>query len=123
MLSLTNHTLTSILQSYADSMVVPALVKAMNCNLATSPTCASVRVSTAKWTPKGNLVVFAGPGVSHETLFLTLPLLTQSVSQALPDDLAFSSCLNVKWGKVLINLVPTGIVEGHPHAHLPATCW
>jgi len=34
-----------------------------------------------------------------------------------------SSHLNVKWGKVLINSVPTGIVEGHPQAHSSATCW
>ena len=104
-------------------MVAPALVEAMNCDLAASPTHASVRVSAAKWTPKGNLVVFAGPGVSRKTLFLALPLLTQSVSRALPDDPAISSRLNVKWGKVLINSVPTGVVEGYPHAHLPATCW
>ena len=122
-LSLTNHTLTSTLKSHADSVIAPVLVEAMNCDLAASPTHASVRVSAAKWTPKGNLVIFAGPGVSHETLFHALPLLTQSVSRALPDDPAISSRLNVKWGKVLINLVPTGIVEGYPHAHLPATCW
>ena len=122
-LSLTNHTLTLTLQSHADSVIVPMLVEAMNRDLAASPTHASIRVSTAKWTPKGNLVVFAGPSISCKTLFLALPLLTQSVSQALPDDLAISSCLNVKWGKVLINLVPTGVIEGHPHVHLPATCW
>ena len=122
-LSLTNHTLTSTLQSHADSVVAPALVKAMNRDLAASPTHASVRVSAAKWTPKGNLVVFAGPSISCETLFLALPLLTQSVSQALPDDPAISSRLNVKWGKVLINSVPTGVIEGYPHMHLPATCW
>ena len=123
MLSLTNHILTSMLQSYADFVIAPVLIEAMNCDLATSPTHASVRVSTAKWMPKGNLVIFAGPSVSHETLFLALSLLTQSVSWALLDDLAISSCLNVKWGKVLINLVPTGVIEGYPHTHLPATCW
>ena len=95
-LSLTNHTLTLMLQSHADSVVVPALVEAMNRDLAASPTHTSVRVSAAKWMPKGNLVIFAGPGVSRETLFLALPLLTQSVSWALPDDLAISSRLNVK---------------------------
>jgi len=41
----------------------------------------------------------------------------------LPDDPKISSCLNVKWGKVLINSVPTGVVEGYPHMHSPPTCW
>jgi len=122
-LSLTHHTLTSTLQSHADSVVAPALVDAMNRALSSSPTHASVRVSAAKWTPKGNLVVFGGPGVSRDTLFHALPLLTSAVSRALPEDPAISSRLNVKWGKVLINSVPTGIVEGHPHAHQSATCW
>ena len=122
-LSLTHHTLTSMLQSHADSVVAPALVDVMNRALSASPTHASVRVSAAKWTPKGNLVVFGGPGVSRKTLFHALPTLTSAVSQALPEDPAISSRLNVKWGKVLINSVPTGVVEGHPHAHAPATCW
>ena len=123
MLSLTHHTLTLTLQSYADSVVAPALVNAMNCALSTLPTHTSVWVSAAKWTPKGNLVIFAGPSVLCETLFNALPILTSAVSQALPEDPAISSCLNIKWGKVLINSVPTGVVEGHPHAHASATCW
>ena len=123
MLSLTHHTLTSTLQSHADSVIAPTLVDAMNRVLSSLPTHASVRVSAAKWTPKGNLVVFGGPGVSRETLFHALPILTSAVSRALPEDPAISSCLNVKWGKVLINSVPTGVVKGHPHAHASATCW
>ena len=50
-------------------------------------------------------------------------LLTATVSWVLPDDPKISSYLNVKWGKVLINSVPTSIVEGHPHTHSPPTCW
>jgi len=122
-LSLTYYTLTSTLQSHADSVMAPALVDAMNHTLSSSPTHASIQVSAAKWTPKGNLVMFSGPGVSRKTLFHALPILTSAVSQALPEDPAISSCLNVKWGKVLINSVPTGIVKGHPHAHASATCW
>ena len=123
MLSLMNHILALTLQSHADSVIVPMLIEAINHDLATSPTHARVRVSAAKWMPKGNLVMFAGPGISCKTLFLTLPLLTQSVSWALLDDLVISSHLNIKWGKVLINSVPTSIIEGHPHAYLPVTCW
>ena len=117
MLSLTHHTLISTLQSHVDSVVAPALVDVMNHALSALPTHAGVQVSTAKWTPKGNLVVFAGPGILQETLFNALPILTSAVGQALLEDPTISLCLNIKWGKVLINLAPTGIIEGHPHAH------
>ena len=69
------------------------------------------------WTPKGNLVVLAGPGVSRNALYSAAPLINSAVSKALPEDPRISARLNVKWGKVLINLVPTGIIEGHPTAH------
>ena len=67
--------------------------------------------------------MFTGPGVSRDALFATSSLLTSAISWALPDDPQISSCQNVKWGKVMINSIPTGIVEGHPHTHSPATCW
>ena len=51
------------------------------------------------------------------------PLINSAVSKALLEDPHISARLNVKWGKVLINLVPTSVIEGHPTAHLPATCW
>jgi len=91
--------------------------------LSSDPIHTNVWVSAAKWTPKGNLVMFTGPRVAHDTLFATSHLLTTAVSQALPDDPKISSRLNVKWGKVLINSVPTSIIKGHLHAHLPPTCW
>jgi len=91
--------------------------------LSADPTHTNVRVSAAKWTPKGNLVVFAGPGVLRDALFATSHLLTSAVSRVLPEDPVISSRLNIKWGKVLINLVPTGVSKGHPTAHSPATCW
>jgi len=96
MLSLTHHTLTSTLQSHADSVVAPALVDVINRALSSSPTHASVWVSAAKWTPKGNLVVFGSPRVLCKTLFHALPILTSTVSWALPEDPAISSCLSVK---------------------------
>ena len=123
MLSLTHHTLILTLQSHADSVVALALVNMMNHALSALPTHTSIRVFAAKWTPKGNLVVFAGPGVLCKTLFNALPILTSAIGQALPEDPTISSCLNVKWGKVLINSVPTGVVKGHPHAHASTTCW
>ena len=122
-LALIYHTLSLTLKAKAESVLAPALVKVCNDALASNPTHTNVQVSAAKWTPKGNLVVFAGPRVSRDALFATSHLLTSAISQALPDDPKISSHLNVKWGKVLINSVPTGVVEGHPHAHSLPTCW
>jgi len=121
-LSLTHHTLALTLRAKAD-LAPPILVNACNAALSADPTHTNVQVSTAKWTPKGNLVVFAGPGVSRNTLFATSYILTSAVSWALPDDPRIFSCLNVKWGKVMINSVPIGISEGCPTAHSPAACW
>ena len=121
-LSLTHHML--ILTLCAKAALAPlVLVNACNAALSADPTHTNVWVSAAKWTPKGNLVMFAGPGVSRDALFATSHLLMSAVSQVLPEDLAISSRLNVKWGKVLINSVPTGVSEGHPTTHSPAACW
>jgi len=114
--------LSMMLKAKAVSILAPALIEICNNALASDPTHANVWVSAAKWTPKGNLVMFASPGVSCDAPFTTSHPLTSAVSQALPDDLKISSHLNVKWGKILINSVPTGIVEGHPHVHSPSTC-
>jgi len=121
-LSLTHHMLASTLRTKA-ALAPPVLVDACNATLSADPTHTNVQVSAAKWTPKGNLVVFAGPSVSHDTLFATSHILMSAVSWVLPEDPKISSCLNVKWGKVLINSVPTGVSEGCPTAHSPAACW
>jgi len=121
-LSLMHHTLVSTLCATA-ALAPLVLVNTCNATLSTDPTHANVWVSAAKWTPKGNLVVFTGPGISHDALFATSHILTSAISQALPDDLRISSHLNVKWGKVMVNSIPTGISEGCPTAHFPATCW
>jgi len=121
-LSLTYHTLIQTLRAKA-ATAPPALVNVCNSALSADPIHTNVWVSAAKWTPKGNLVVFAGPGISREALFATSPLLTAAVSQALPDEPVIFSHQNVKWGKVMVSSVPTGVVEGHPHAHSPAACW
>ena len=123
MLSLLYHMLTLTLKAAAATVLAPALVKVSNTALATNLQYAHIRVSAAKWTPKGNLVIFAGPGVSRDALYSAAPLINSTVSEALPEDPRISAHLNVKWGKMLINLVPTGVVEGHPTVHLPATCW
>ena len=121
MLSLTHHTLVLTLRAKA-ALAPPVLVAACNAALSTNPIHTNVQVSAAKWTPKGNLVVFAGPGVSRDALFTTSHILTSAVSRVLPEGPQISSRLNVKWGKVMVNSVPTGISEGCPTAHSPAVC-
>jgi len=122
-LSLMHHMLTSMLKATTALVLAPALVEVSNTALAATLQYAHIRVSTAKWMPKGNLVIFAGPSVSCDMLYSAAPLINSAVGEALPEDPCISARLNVKWGKVLINSVPTSIIEGHPTAHSPATCW
>ena len=121
-LSLTYHMLASTLRTTV-ALAPPVLVNVCNAVLSANPIHANVQVSAAKWSPKGNLVVFARPDVTCNVLFATSSLLTSAISWALPDDLWISSCLNVKWGKVMINSIPTGITKDHPTAHSLAACW
>ena len=120
-LSITNHTTDRTLRSTA-GVLAPTMVPVCNAALASAPTFASVRVSAAQWTPKGNLVIFAGPETTRAQLFAASHLLTSAVAASLPDRSAVTSRLNVRWDKVLINGVPTGISKEHLNAHSPAEC-
>ena len=120
-LSISNHSADRTLRSTA-GISAPAMVPVCNSALASAPTFASVWVSAARWTPKGNLVVFAGPETMRAHLFAASHLLTSAVSASLPDTSSVTSRLNVHWGKVLINGVPTGISKENPTAHSPASC-
>ena len=121
-LSLIGHTFDTTLKTQA-GILAPGLVSVCNDALAAVPTFASVRVSACRWMPKGNLVVFAGPDTSRDQLSAASHLLTTAVAASLPDASArVSSHLNVRWGKVLINGVPTGVLEGSPAAHSPSSC-
>ena len=122
MLSLIGHTLDTTLKTQA-GVLAPGLVGVCNDALASVLTFASVRVSACRWTPKGNLVVFAGPDTSRDQLSAASHLLTLAVAASLPDASArVSSCLNVCWGKVLVNRVPTGVLDNSPAAHSPSAC-
>ena len=119
-LSLIGHTLDMTLKTQA-GILAPGLVGVCNNALASVPTFASVWVSACRWTPKGNLVIFAGPDMSRDQLSAASHLLTLAVAASLPDaSVRVSSCLNVCWGKVLINGVPTGISDDSPAAHSPS---
>ena len=96
MLSLISHTLNTTLKMQA-SVLAPGLVGVCNDALASVPTFTSVRVSACRWTPKGNLVVFAGPDMSRDQLSTASHLLTTAVAASLPDASArISSRLNVR---------------------------
>ena len=122
MLSLIGHTLDMTLKMQA-GVLAPGLVGVRNDALASIPTFASVRVSACRWTPKGNLVVFAGPDTSRDQLSATSHLLTSAIAASLPNASAcVSSRLNVCWGKVLVNGVPTGVTDDSSAAHSPSVC-
>ena len=94
------------------------------CNniLASSNMHASIRMSAAKWTVKGNLVVTAGPDVTSEQLTAAAPLITSAVQSCIPSSSPpCQTHANVKWSQVLINGVPTGVTDTHT-AHTPQVC-
>jgi hypothetical protein len=101
------------------------LCQFINATLADSALHSQVRISTAKWTFQGNLVLTVGPDTMATQLqatsqFIT-SLLSTNLAQAGPP-LPLTSQPNVRWSKVLINSVPTGIMKDHPQAFTPAEC-
>jgi len=92
--------------------------------LAAQPAYANVRVSAAKWTPKGNLVVFAGPDTTHDQLLSASHILTSAVSSRLntPEPSRLVARANVKWSKILINGVPLFAAGPAPGPASSAAC-
>ena len=122
MLSLIRHMLNTTLKMQA-SILAPGLVGVYNDALASVLTFASVQVSACRWTPKGNLVIFAGLDTSRDQLSAASHLLTSAIATSLPDvSTRVSSRLNVRWGKVLVDRVPTGITDDSSAAHSPSVC-
>ena len=78
--------------------------------LGTHPSFADVRVSAARWTPKGNLVIFGGPDTSQECLLSASHILSTAILAKLSTSAppSISARVNIKWGKVLISSVPLG---------------
>src|SRR5712691_11186691 len=91
-------------------LALPADGLALLCSeaLAAQPVYAHVKVSAARWTPKGNLVIFGGPATSQDALLASCHVLTSAISTrlSLPGPSPISARANVKWGKVLVNGVP-----------------
>lgn len=72
-----------------------------------------VKLSAAKWTSKGNLVLTAHHTVSQAQLTDASPTILTLLREAYPEYFAqtqdtLTARANVKWSKILINSVPTG---------------
>ena len=70
-----------------------------------------MRISTTKWAPSGNLVMFAGPDTNLTQLQSSHHIITSTIEAALPEPTLLASHPNVKWSKLLINSVPTGTTD------------
>ena len=119
-ISLCHTTLTSTLRVQAGTLA-PRLVDVCNQALESDARHANVRVSAAKWAPLGNLVVFAGPDTNLTQLQQSHHIITSAIEAALPQPVPLSSRPNVKWSKLLINSVPTGVTASAP-AHSREEC-
>ena len=115
-ISLCNLQHHSTLQSLA-MLQAPCLVEICNEALGSEACYASVRLSAAKWSPSGNLVVFAGPDTTLTQLQSAHHLITLALEGALPGTASLSSRPNVKWSKILIGSVPTGVTDCMSQAH------
>ena len=72
--------------------------------------------------PKGNLVIIRGPATSIAQLKDATQVLTTAIQSTLPEPTtSLTSYANVKWSKLLINRVPTGISNNTP-AHSSVEC-
>ena len=76
-----------------------------------------VRLSTARWTAKGNLVLWGTNSIMAQQLTNALPQFTEvhqtslsAMAQMAPFSLP-TVCHNVKWSCLHINLVPTGVTD------------
>ncbi|KAH9049297.1 hypothetical protein EDB83DRAFT_2631935 [Lactarius deliciosus] len=82
-------------------------------NAALGPSPHQVTLSAARWTAKNNLVVVAGPDtlafhISHASHFISTTL-ASFLSQSLDTPLPISARENVRWSRLLVNSLPTGV--------------
>ena len=111
---------STTLQEFTNTKA-PVLVAACNEALGSEARYANVRVSAAKWSPAGNLVVFSGPETTLAQLTAAHHIIVSTIEGALPGPISLSSRPNIKWSKLLINTVPTG-VTGDTLAHSREVC-
>ncbi|KAI9434763.1 hypothetical protein BJY52DRAFT_1231070 [Lactarius psammicola] len=84
-----------------------------------------VRISAARWTARENLILTGSPTTTAQNLQLAFPTIHQHLAESYPDsqDLPTPRTIrpNVKWSKILINSVPTGVLNLKP-AKTPDEC-
>ncbi|KAF8483156.1 hypothetical protein F5888DRAFT_1776445 [Russula emetica] len=84
-----------------------------------------VHVTAARWTAKGNLVVTGGHLTTAQQLQLASPIITSAFKEAfsasVPPLTIFHTRANVKWSKILINGLPTGVTDSRG-AYTPDEC-
>ena len=120
-ISLFHSTVTTHLCTQA-SMAPAPLVSVCNDALVKAPHHANVQISATRWTLKGNLVVIGGPATSITQLKDATHVLTTAIQSTLKEPTtSLTSRANVKWSKLLINRVPTGVDEETP-AYSPTEC-
>ena len=109
-ISLYNPQHHSTLQSLA-MLQAPCLMEIYNKALRSEAHYASVRLSAAKWAPLGNLVIFVGPDTTLTQLQSAHHLIISAIEGALPGAASLLSHPNVKWSKILIGSMPTGVTD------------
>jgi hypothetical protein len=84
-----------------------------------------VHISASRWTAKGNLVVTGGHQTTAHQLQLASPSIAQAFSTAFSSDVTPIASphtrANVKWTKILINSLPTG-VSNNRGVYTPYEC-
>jgi hypothetical protein len=74
-----------------------------------------VHISAIRWTAKGNLVVTGGQLTTAQQLQLASPIIAKAFTDAYSTTVTpFASPhtqANVKWSKILINSLPTGVTD------------
>jgi hypothetical protein len=99
----------------------------LNRALSESAAHKQVQLSAVKWNAKGNLILVAGLRTSATHLNAALDHITMAIGSLIPpsDDTPFQTRANVKWSRILLNCVPTGVNTVHTRktkAHTPEDC-
>ncbi|KAI9437112.1 hypothetical protein BJY52DRAFT_1421729 [Lactarius psammicola] len=85
-----------------------------------------VCAAAARWTARGNLIVTGSSDTTAQHLQLAIPTIRQHFSKNYLDSQESPPPLsvrpNVKWSKILINSVPTGVSTLFPNAKNPDQC-
>ena len=101
------------------------LCNAINRALLTSPFY-QVRLSAARWTAKGNLILTGGPQVTAQLLSTAHSFIASAIAENLvgndSNPLPPPIRANVKWSKILINRVPTGVSTDSSTAYSREKC-